>query len=780
VTGSSTALSSAPTDAGTYDVTATYPGDLDYTTATSTRATFTIGQATPSVVAHAPNTTYNALPYVSATATVTGVGGATLMDKPITFTYYVTGSSTALSSAPTDAGIYDVTATYPGDTDYTTATSSRATFTIGQATPSAVVTAPNAAYTGNPYNAATAAVTGVGGVTITDGTVTFTYYDHGSNTALVSAPTAPGTYDVIATFSGDTDYTSANSSLATFTISNLPTPSVSVTAPNTTYNAEPYSLAKATVTGAGNQPITDGSVTFTYYLHGSTTALSSAPTDAGIYDVTATFSGDANYGPATSDRMTFTIGQATPSVVAHAPNTTYNAQPYASATATVTGIGGVMLTDEPITFTYYVTGSTTALSSAPTDAGTYDVIASYPGDTDYVAAISSRATFMIGQVTPSVVAHAPNTTYNAQPYASATATVTGVAGATLTDESITFTYYVTGSSTALSTAPTDAGTYDVTATYPGDLDYTTATSSRATFTIGQATPSVVAHAPNATFNAQPYASATATVTGVGGVTLSDEPVTFTYYVTGSTTALSSAPTDAGTYDVTATYPGDTDYASATSSRATFSIGQATPSVVAHAPNTTANGQPYSLATATVTGVGGVTLTDEPITFTYYVTGSTTALSSAPSAAGTYDVTATYPGDLDYTSATSSRATFTIAATLQNVTSQLSLKTQTSLGVSGGKIVAVQTVTITNTSGSAISGPLYLALTNLTGETLTNGTGVTSSSDNLAPTGTPYFTVPLTGGTLAAGASVTIKLDFTLTNLSNYGYTPLFLAGSGTI
>jgi hypothetical protein len=68
--------------------------------------------------------------------------------------------------------------------------------------------------------------------------------------------------------------------------------------------------------------------------------------------------------------------------------------------------------------------------------------------------------------------------------------------------------------------------------------------------------------------------------------------------------------------------------------------------------------------------------------------------------------------------------------------------------------AVQTVTVTNTLGSAISSPVYLALGNLN-TTLSNSAGATA---NTAP-GSPY--VEVSAGGLGAGSSATFVLQFAL-------------------
>ena len=79
---------------------------------------------------------------------------------------------------------------------------------------------------------------------------------------------------------------------------------------------------------------------------------------------------------------------------------TYTGAPIA-ATATVTGVGGTATPDlEGVTptLTYYAgsgTSGTDLGSAAPSAAGTYTVVARFPGSADYAAAQSKPATFVI-------------------------------------------------------------------------------------------------------------------------------------------------------------------------------------------------------------------------------------------------------------------------------------------------------------------------------------------------------------------------------------------------
>ncbi len=89
---------------------------------------------------------------------------------------------------------------------------------------------------------------------------------------------------------------------------------------------------------------------------------------------------------------------------------------------------------------------------------------------------------------------------------------------------------------------------------------------------------------------------------------------------------------------------------------------------------------------------------------------------------------------------------------------------------------VQTVTLKNTGISAIAGPVSLVLDGLSGNaTLFNKTGVTSAT---SPTGSPYLSV--SAGNMAAGASVTVTLEFTNSNVSKgITYNTRVLAGTGS-
>jgi hypothetical protein len=672
-----TPLSGAPTNTGTYTVVASYNGSDDYGPA-SAQMTFTIGKAVPTIGVTDKGGVYNTTPY-GATGSVTGLHNSNLATP--TFTYYA-GTFTKLSdlmgqmplnAPPINAGKYTVTASFAGNANYSSG-AALANFTITKAATVITVTDTGGVFDGTGFGA-TGTVSGLDNFNL--GAPTFTYYA-GTFTklsgllgvpALSGVPTAAGAYTVVASFSGNIDY-SSGAALANFSITTA-TPTVRVTDNGGVFNGSPYS-ATGSVTGL--KSVNLGTPTFTYYAGTFTklsdltgqTALHGAPTDAGHYTVVALYAGSTDYSSGAA-LANFSITQATPAITVGDAGGVFNGSSF-GATGTVTGVNNTSLGTP--TFTYYagtftklsdLTGQT-ALSGAPTDAGNYTVVASFAGNIDYSSG-AALANFSITQATPAITVGDAGGVFNGSAY-SATGSVTGLNSVNL--GAPTFTYYagtftklsdLTGQ-TALSGAPTDAGNYTAVALYAGSTDYSSG-AALANFSITQATPAITVSDAGGVFNGSGF-GATGTVTGVNNTSLGAP--TFTYYAGTFTTlaalngqtALPGVPTEAGAYTVVASFAGNTDYSSG-AALANFSITQATPTVSVTDNGGVANGSPYS-ATGSVIGVNNTNLGNP--TFTYYagtfanlsdLTGQT-PLSGAPATAGSYTVLAAYAGSTDYTSA----------------------------------------------------------------------------------------------------------------------------------
>ena len=230
------------------------------------------------------------------------------------------------------------------------------------------------------------------------------------------------------------------------------------------------------------------------------------------------------------------------------------------------------------------------------------------------------------------------------------------------------TYYAGGTAagTPLAGPPTAAGTYTVTAAFPGSVDYAPATT-QATFTIGQATPTVLVTDAGGVYHGSSF-PASASVAGVGGVRGGQprrdhsRPDLLRRRIAAGT-PLAGPPTAAGTYTVTAAFPGSADYAPATT-QATFTIGRV---LVANAGGTSQSalvngtfatslqtvvvdqyGNPVSGVTVTfaapASGASGSFVGGKTVTVTTNALGLATAPAfTANTSVGVYTVSATVSG-----------------------------------------------------------------------------------------------------------------------------------------
>ena len=142
-----------------------------------------------------------------------------------------------------------------------------------------------------------------------------------------------------------------------------------------------------------------------------------------------------------------------------------------------------------------------------------------------------------------------------------------------------------------------------------------------------------------------------------------------------------------------------------------------------------------------------------------VNGSSLAL-------GSNSITATFSGSPTYPASTSSMVMVTVTSTgPTTVTAQV---TATPLVYNRATKTFNSTYTIKNTGSTTPAGPISLALTGLNaGVTVANATGTYN--------GSPYLTV--SSSSLAAGASVTVALQFSDPSNANISPTPVVYSGA---
>ena len=270
--------------------------------------------------------------------------------------------------------------------------------------PTVIAEPSNAIYTALPYAGESATVTGAGSAAINDGSLSYTYYRADDLTQALSVPpTAAGSYDVVAVFSGDAEYSGETSAMAPFTITRAPL-TVTAQAASVAYGQPIPSLTGSTDGFLGS----DGtSVTYSFTttaqqdsLPGGYTISDTAKDPLGILD-----NYNVTYIPAT-----LTITKAVPNLTVTGPSEplVYDGTSDLTswATALLAGVSGGVAPSGTATVLFYrgpvIKGKALGprLAAPPVNAGTYNVAASYAGDANYLAATSSFVTFTIS---PAVV-----------------------------------------------------------------------------------------------------------------------------------------------------------------------------------------------------------------------------------------------------------------------------------------------------------------------------------------------------------------------------------------
>ena len=217
-------------------------------------------------------------------------------DGEVTLQYKDASTNTVLSTKPTSAGKYSVTATAE-ETDFYFETSASTSYTIIKRAPDTTLSVPSVVYVGDDYD--------VKSTTDSDGNVTYQYYDKNNGSYLNSKPASSGEYIVTARTTETSKYYSSEDSASFKIIKRDPTISLSI--PDTTIG-QTYSPELVT-----NSDSTSISYEYKVKDAADSTYSKTKPITAGSYTIRVTIgSTDKFNGASATDN--FTISKKTPSV----------------------------------------------------------------------------------------------------------------------------------------------------------------------------------------------------------------------------------------------------------------------------------------------------------------------------------------------------------------------------------------------------------------------------------------------------------------------------------
>ena len=514
----------------------------------------------------------------SSTPIATGVTGSSYIDTNVdgaTAYYYevvavnAVGGSFASNEAP---------ATVPGTTSSTWVTCSPSPSSFGQTvTITATVTgqSPTGTVQFNINNS------NVGPpVTLTNGTATYT-----TSTLVVSAP--PFYNQIQATYSGD-GYNSASWDWTNETVNQASTSTSAALSPNPSTYGQTVTIT-ATVTGQSPT----GTVQFTVdgsnagspvTLTNGTATYSTSTLSEGVHSIKASYSGDVDNLASTSTSVTQTVLASTTTSISSSPNPSIYGQSV-TLTASVTGAsptGTVQFSEfgENIGSPVTLTNGTATYTTSALPTGSYFIGASYSGDANNGASSSTVAQTVNHASSTTAVTSSPNPSTYGQTV-TITATVTGQSPTGSVEFTIDGTNAGLGSvsngTATFTTSTLSVGKHTIKATYNGDENNTSSTTSTSvTQTVIPASSSVVVSLSPTTSTYGQTVSMTANVvgqspTGTVQFVIDGKNAGSAVTLTNGTGTYSTSTLTVGQHSITAVYSGDIDNTGSTSSSVTETV-----------------------------------------------------------------------------------------------------------------------------------------------------------------------------------------------------------------
>ncbi len=599
---------------GTHALTASYAGDSNDSASSSQPLSEIVNLATSTLLLGASTNPAALGASISFTITATSNGGTPggsvqVFDGPTPLgsaTLSPAGVATLTTSA-LGLGNHSITASYPGDSNDSPATSPALSEVVQ---PTTIAVSLGSSANPSKFNTPVTlslAVTGsgsqpTGSVTLTDNGAALTTVplDARGLAVFSTSSLTIGTHTIIAVYSGDTNHTAATSAALTQRVVQVTSLTLTSDSPETVAGLP--TTFSAALTGASGQSITgpivlhEGSATLATLIPNAsgTATFSTATLTPGVHTITGVYAGDALNASVTSAPLLQAVDIAITSTgLTSNGNPTLTGAPL-TLNAAVRGNGA--LPTGSVTFsdagnplgTVALSNGSASLTLGTLSPGIHQLSAAYAGDTDDRASVSPALTQQIAARTIASVTASANPSLLTD---SVTLTITVANGATtpptgtvsLTDNGASIppaTLDGSGRATITLTAPA-LGAHTLIATYAGDRQNVPATSQPLVQT-------VVLRPTTATFNTsstnlsagqqlilisvvQPDSAAPRPPTGQ--VTFqSGSTVLGTAAISAAGVATLTVTATQANLNTTATYSGDSLYAPSTSPAIIIVVG----------------------------------------------------------------------------------------------------------------------------------------------------------------------------------------------------------------
>ena len=586
----------------------------------------------------------------------------------------------------------------------------------------------------------------------------------GSTLTIVGA----GRCSITATEPGNANYNDAPAVTQSFNVSQAPETLTFSVLPSVPFTSTPFSLPAIATSGL--------SVVFTSSTPAvctvSGTALSFV--SLGTCTITASQPGDPNYTAATSVTRSFNVVQG-PQTISFAPlsGVLFSAAPFSLTASASSGLPVTLGSPTPSVCTL----STTTVTIVGT--GTCTIIASQPGDTNYIAAVSVSQSFTVSLGTQTITAAPQSLSFSYQqnnptpPATQSIAVFSVPSGATYTA-----TASSTGNWLSVAAGGKTPGALAVSVdvsnlqpgTFTGSLSIASGTSVDISvpvnLTVLKATPPLLSVSPTLENIAGPSLSHQVTVSNAGGGTLQftasgDQPWLAVSVGSGSVTpgapaalAFSADPSNLapGVYTGHITVSDNNSPAQSTVTVVLAVPQTPAPSIQLSKTGVTltsvAGGAAPQAQTVTVSNLGTGTLTWTTQTSTTsggsWLTATSSASSISISASTTGLAAGQYYGSVNVVSANASNSPQSISVALNVVAAQ----SAPGVSVSTGGVILV------GSAGSAAAGSQSVTLFN------PSSTPNTYSASAFTSGAAGWLSVSPASGTLNSGATtIQVGADF---------------------
>ena len=585
---------------GKYTVTVKYDGDAKFANATVS-ANFTVSKLDAGMNVIVGNISYGANATVTVTVNSQATGKVNITINGVTHEVAIVDGKATYVLVNPNAGNYDVTVSYAGDSNFANATINTG-FIVSKISPNMTVDIATVDKGGKATVTVTVNTKATGTITINiGGTDHIIGIINGKAIVSVSDLVA-GNYTVDVKYAGDVNFIGANVT-TNFTIG-LVDPSLGIVVGNITYGNDATIIVTVDPAVTGKVNITVNGASHMVDIVNGRATLTVSGLAAGSYPVTVSYDGNAVFANATVNAE-FIVSKINPGISVNVGNTTYGNNATVFVTMDARGNGTVNITVNGKTYTQTIKDGKVILPISGLGAGVYKVTVSYDGDGNFTAAIA-EAEFTVSAINPGMTVNVGNITYGANATVTVNVNPAATGRVNITVNGASHMVDIVNGKATLVLSGLAAGSYTVTVSYNGDSNFT-ATTVTADFVVAKINPGMNVDVATDDFGSKANVTVTVNTEATGKVNITVNGTTHEVDIVNGKATLVLSDLAPGKYTVTVSYDGDGNFTGATENTE-FTIGVVDPSLSVTVGNITYGNNATIVVNVNPSATGKVNIT----------------------------------------------------------------------------------------------------------------------------------------------------------------------------